>query len=158
MWFLFNGNAQSFNTRIVCNIEDLDDPIKDNALVCPHNDRSCLIEGHKGLQFFFQFPEIGGFTHQKDFISTIDIDDDGFLLVRRRFNIGLGKFDDDFGFPHRVEGVNQTESREEEDEDVEDDVGEGKGFQSDSELSTGFNFHRTPPSRVWDRRSRSSFP
>jgi hypothetical protein len=80
------------------------------------------------LEFFFQISESLWSVVEKDFIPAVDGYDNRFLLIRRGFYIGLGKFHNDSRFSHRIESINQTEGGEEEDEDVENDVREGNGF------------------------------
>jgi hypothetical protein len=81
------------------------------------------------LEFCLQVSESLWFVVEKNLILAVDGHDDGFFLIRRGFYIGLGKFHNDSGFSHRIEGIDQTEGGEEEDEDVEDNIREGNRFQ-----------------------------
>jgi len=93
--FFFYCNTKSIYSRVFCNIQHLDHPVKDNALVCSHDDRSILIKGHEGLKFVFQIPKGFCSVVEKDLVSTVDRDHDRFFLIGRGPDIGLGKLHHD---------------------------------------------------------------
>jgi hypothetical protein len=128
---LFNGDPQTFNSSNLSDVEDLNDSLEEHALVGPYDHGPRFVEGNERFQFRLQLTGGLGLVIEEEFISTINGDNNGFFLLNRRFDISLWEFDKDPGFPVRIEGVDQAESREKEDKDVEDDVGERDRFQSD---------------------------
>ena len=49
--FLFDGDAKAVDSSVFCNIQHLDHPVKDNALVCFDDDRPVSVEAHQRLEF-----------------------------------------------------------------------------------------------------------
>ena len=120
--FLFDGDAKTIHSSVLCSIQHLDYPVKDNALVCSHDDRSILAKSHEGLKLVFQIPKGFCFVVEKDLVSTVDRDHDRFFLIGRGLDIGLGKLHHDPRFTGRIERVNEAKGGKEEDEDVQDNI------------------------------------
>ena len=120
--FLFDGDAKAVDSSVLCNIQHLDHPVKDNALVCSHDDRSIFTGSHEGLKLVFQIPKGFCFVVEKDLVSTVDRDHDRLFLIYRGLDIGLRKLHYNPRLTGRIERVNEAKGGKEEDEDVHDNI------------------------------------
>jgi hypothetical protein len=120
--FLFDGDAKAVHSSVLCNIQHLDHPVKNNALVCSHDDRSIFTRSHERLKLVFQIPKGFCFVVEKDLVSTVDRDHDRLFLIYRSFDIGLRKLHHDPRLTGRIERVNEAKGGKEEDEDVHDNI------------------------------------